>query len=61
MSFYYHILQSKSFITGGMEILSMLKDLKGKSVNLGIWLSKVRINFRTSKARKRVYWNRLQS
>ncbi len=36
MSFYYHILQSKSFITGGMEILSMLKDLKGKSVNLGM-------------------------
>ena len=38
MSFYYHILQSKSFITGGMKILSMLKDLKGKSVNL--WYGK---------------------
>ena len=29
MSFYYHILQSKSFITGGMEIFTMLKDPKG--------------------------------
>ena len=38
MSFYYHILQSKSFITGGMKIFSMLKDLKGKSVNL--WYGK---------------------